>query len=139
MMDYANRIREAESAGKGGAASPRIKVAMIMAGPSGAHMIAGTDSFQADEIRAAGGDPVGPKADKFVPLNPENLLTDNPDFIVFAGKGEPFIQDSRFAGLKAIKAGHVANMDGDVALRKGSRVDKFINGLAKAIGGKGAG
>lgn len=132
---YTDRLYRWMQSAQGSAPSVRPKVALVMAGTGSEHLVAGTDSFQAAEIQASGGTPVGPKAPNFVPMNPEAFIQMDPDFIVFAGKSDTFVKDPRFAGLKAIKNGRYANMLEDVAVRRGGRVDKFVDALSKVIQG----
>ena len=110
-----------------------------MAGNGAEHMIAGTESFQAAEITASGGEAVGPKAPNFVPLNPEQFLASNPDYILFAGKGASFVKDPRFSGMAAIKNSHYADLVEDIAVRRGARVDKFVDAVSKFIAGSNHG
>lgn len=134
MSEYLDKVHQAEELAKG---KDSPTVTLIIPGKGSEHMIAGTESFQADELRASGGTAVGPKGTEFVTLNPETLIQLNPDYIVTAGSPDPFLKDSRFAGLKAVKANHVFGVDQDIALRRGARVDLFITGVSNAIhGGK---
>lgn len=110
----------------------RPKVAMLMPSePGGTPYIAGLKSFQADLLRNAADEPVGPDADKFVQVNPEDLIKMDPDFIITAGDASSFINDARFASLKAIKNKHVVGIASAVLLRAGARVDKAIQAIGK--------
>jgi iron complex transport system substrate-binding protein len=139
MSDYVDRIDVAL-----GSAAPkpttRPKVAIIMPGEGGSAMIAGTKTFEADVFREVGGSPVGPDTDKFVPVNAETLISENPDLIVVpttkatgAHDIQEIVSDPKFKSTNAVKNGHIQAMDEDIVLRRGTRVDHFIEGAYKAV------
>jgi len=129
---YADKMLQERSAdmGKGG---PAPKVALIMPGKGGEHYIAGTKSFQADVIRSSGGTPVGPEAEKFVPIDAEALIQLNPDMIITAGKPDVLIADPRLKSLSAVAKLKVRGINPDLATRMGFRVDKEINLVNRSI------
>ena len=140
--DYMDKVFAETAAAQGQAVEPHRKVAVILPGPNGNNMIAGTTGFLASEIKAAGGDPVGPEADRFVPLTPESLVALNPDVIIVPAttaedtKGAlSVLNDSRYKSVKAIKEKRVRAMLSDVLLRTGARVDLCIRGLGRLING----
>ena len=92
-------------------------------------MIAGVKSFQADVVKAATGQPVGPDAQKFVSLNAESLIAMNPDIILTAGSPDPIYDDARFKSLTAVKKNRVRGVVQDVILRRGVRVPELIENL----------
>lgn len=136
MSSYVDKIYYAEHAAGDYKPNPKPKCALIMPGKGTEHMIDGTDSFQADVIRTCGGEPVGPKGKVFVPLSPETLTSENPDFIITAGDPADFLKDSRFANLKAVKENHVFGILADIVLRRGGRVNVFIAGVSNILQGK---
>lgn len=134
--EYYDKILLERSNATGNSPDPRHKVAVLLPGPNGQHMIMGTKSFLADVVTAAGSVPVGPDSDKFVPLTPEALVSFNPDFIIVPGKdvndasGALLVaRDPRFKNVKAVKEGHIGAVVGDVLLRMGSRIDTCIRGI----------
>jgi ABC-type Fe3+-hydroxamate transport system substrate-binding protein len=131
MSDYVDKINQARASASGMTAHP--KVAVIMPGSGGQHMITGTDSFIADVVKASGGDPVGPKAPRFVPLDPETLISQNPDWIFTSGDEKPFTSDPKFKTLKAVTSKHVVAINSDVLLRRGTRVDGLITAIHNVI------
>ena len=135
MSAYVDNIQKARRMASADPVKPTPKVALIIPGQGSEHMIAGKDSFYADEIRAATGDPVGPPGDKFVPLNAEWLLQQNPDIIFTAGDRSSFMKDARLQGLSAIKNNRVPIADEDVAERHGARVDEFISQIHDTMAG----
>ena len=155
--EYVDKIIAARSAALASAPKPPLKVAIINFG-----YIAGKNSFYADVIRAAGGEPVGPDSNKFEKLNAEALVAMNPQVIVDVND-EAFaefekiatsdsertkrqqkaiinvvrpdlLNDPRFKTLDAIKNRRIASGRPDIVLRRGSRVDIFIADLGAYLG-----
>lgn len=114
------------------APEPRPTVAIIVPSKEG-NLIAATKSFQADLVRCVGGRLVGPDGDKFVPINPEELIKLNPKYVVTAGDSAPFESDPRFASLDAVKNHKITAFDQDVVERAGARVNLFAKNLRRAI------
>ena len=104
---------------------PRAIVAMGGSRP----WVTGTESFQADAVRGAGGEAVGPAGDKFVPVNPEQIMSWKPD-IVFVPDSAG--DDYSSPAWKATKAA-IIRVNPDVLLRPGGRVDHLIDGLAREL------
>lgn len=129
ISDYVDDIESARRTSLADPVQPTPKVALLLPDSSGRHMIAGVNSFQADEIRAATGQPVGPKAEMFVPLNAESLIQMNPDIILTAGSPDPILDDPRFKSLTAVKKNRVRGVLQDVILRRGVRVPLVIEQL----------
>lgn len=123
---YVDKIVAEKKAAEGDPIKPEPKVAVIMPGKGGEHLIAGVKSFQADVVKAAGGTAVGPDSDRFVPVNAEELVQLNPDMIITAGSPDTLMQDARLKSINAIKNVNVRGIDQDVVVRHGSRVDRFI-------------
>jgi iron complex transport system substrate-binding protein len=130
ISDYVDKIEKARSFAAGNAKDPKPKVAVIMPGKGIEHYVAGVGSFQADVVKCAGGEPVGPKMDRFVPLNVELLVQQNPDIIIVAGEVASVVSDPRLQSVKALKDKRVMGVNADFMLRAGSRVDKVIESLA---------
>lgn len=134
--EYYDKIQLEKSNALSSVADPRKKVAVMLPGPNGQHMILGKNAFLADVVAASGGEPVGPDADKFVPLTPEALVSLDPDYIIVPAKNVEdasgallVTKDARFKNVKAVKEGHVRAIVGDVLLRMGSRIDTCIRGI----------
>lgn len=125
-QDFINKIeREVKSAGAD-VLDPKPKAAVILPGSNGKHYIAGVKSFQADIVRIMGAEPVGPDSNKFEPLNPEFLVSQNPAVIYTAGKTAGFTSDTRFAGVDAVKNQRMIGLEQDIVLRRGARIENFI-------------
>lgn len=138
--EYVDKIELERGNANSAAPEPRRKVAVVMPGENGQHMILGKDAFLADVVKAAGGEPAGPAADKFVPLTPETLVSLDPDFIIVPAKDQQdasgavaIAKDPRFKNVKAVKEGHIGALLGDVLLRMGSRLDVSIRGISRII------
>lgn len=133
INDYVEEIRGAMSLAKADPFAKPPKVAVLLPAQGGEHLIAGTRSFQADVVRVAGGEPVGPEAPHFVTVNVESLVTQNPDVIVAAGDAKLLEADPRLAAVSAVKAGRVIRINPDVLLRRGARVQDLIRGVHDAL------
>src|SRR5579862_1441786 len=143
ISDYVDRIRVEEGDAKGDPPQPTPKVAVVMPGGGGSMMIAGTQGFVADVVKICGGDIVGPSTDKFVPLNAETLVSDDPDVILIPTSSKTVnadvpavLNDPKLQSVSAVKNKKVVALDQDVVLREGDRVDKFINAVHLALTAK---
>lgn len=108
-------------------------VAFLMPGQGSEHMIDGTNSFLGDVLKRIGAKPVGPDTKHFVTLNVEDLIKDNPDVIMVAGKPQQIADDPRLAGLKAVKSKHVYGVNPDIALREGARVPALATAMGEIL------
>lgn len=129
MSEYVDQVETAKRASLADPVTPAPKVALLLPGEKSEHMIAGTKSFQADEIRCATGQPVGPDDRKFVKLNAESLIQMNPDIILVAGDPSPILDDPRLKSLTAVKKNRVRGVLADAILRRGVRVPEVITQL----------
>lgn len=137
---YVDKISAAEQASEGDPINPKPKVAVVLVSSTGQHMIAGKGSFQADVIKIAAGEPVGPEGSKFEPLSPEAFVQWNPDCILIGAKQESveklvgvLLRDPRFASVNAIKNKKIVAIDEDMVVRRGGRVDRFIEYVHRQI------
>jgi len=140
---YADRVIASRNSALASPITPTPKVAILMPGIGSPHYIVGNKSFLADAIKSAGGEVVGPDADKFVELSPELLVTQAPTVIVIpASKMDPVgaqkslgavLNDPKLQTVPAVKNHKVFAMDADVLLRRGQRVDKLIDNLHGAF------
>lgn len=134
ISEYVDRIMNAKI---GNTSDSQVKRrVMIVLGGSGEHMVAGTKSLQADMLRWAGFEPVGPNADKFVTVNVESILSESPDAIVVAGDSKFILEDARLKGMTAVAKKRVAEVsDQSLILRAGGRVDTLLQNLRPAVEG----
>lgn len=133
MAEYASLIQGKVNTFKGVPLDPKPKVAVMMAGKGAEHMIAGLGSFQADVVRCAGGEPVGPDAKIFVPVSAETLVRMNPDAIIATGDALAILNDPRLQSIAAIKNKRVGQGNGDIILRRGVRLQFFISEVRSFI------
>lgn len=131
--EYVDKIETEARAAQAEKLNPMPKVAFIMPGSNGQHLIAGTKSFQADVVRVGGGTLVGPDSDRFVPINAEELIQLNPDMILTAGAPDALMSDPRLKSLTAVAKVHVRGMDQDIAVRRGYRVQNLISLVHRAL------
>jgi len=140
MSEYADNILAARNGALADPLPKEQKVAMVMTSDKGLGYVAASGSFQADCGRAAGANIVGPQGNAFLPVNVEAFLQMNPDIIVVAVSRkdadkdiQALLSDPQLQGLNAIKAKRIVPVDGDVLLRRGSRVDKLIDSLHRSL------
>ncbi len=133
INDYVIRLRKNIQASLGEPPPRPITAIMVIPDLSGHHLVAGSKSFQADMVRICGATLLGPDSNKFETLNPEWVLSQNPDWIIVAGTSKDFLADTRFSGLAAVKNSKLFGIDQDVCIRRGMRVEKFIYGTHKMI------
>ncbi len=112
-----------------------VKVAILMGG-GGTYLAAGTDSLQADAVKVSGATLVGPKADRFVPVNPEMLVTQGVDVIILpTSKGTAdkdvasVLADPKLRALKAVQSKKIVAINSDVVLRRGNRIDTLVKSI----------
>ncbi|MEO7454577.1 MAG: helical backbone metal receptor [Fimbriimonadales bacterium] len=107
---------------------PKVMVAMSSTSP----WIAGLGSFQADVIRAAGGELVGPDADRFVATNPESIVQWSPD-ILFVSDDPATFKGATWESTRAGKDGEILQVYADILLRPGADVERLIEAMSKEI------
>lgn len=99
----------------------------VLIGGAGEWMIAGVDSFQADVVRHSGGKPIGPQSKKFETLNVEQFIRDAPEVLLIGSDANQALKDPRFVSLPAVRNKRVFQVDPDVLLRAGWRVNKLMD------------
>lgn len=82
--------------------------------------------------------PAGAAVQDYYQLTPEQLLAADPDVVLLPGSSgyssaDEFTGDSRFAGLTAVKEGHVYLFDDTIVTRPGARIGQGLKILAEAI------
>ena len=130
---YVDKILAERKVAQANGLNPKPRVVLLMAGAGGEHYIAGTKGFHADAIRAAGGEPVGPEQDRYVPIDAEALIKLNPDMILTAGSPDAIVNDPRLKSMSAIAKLKVRGIPQDFATRMGFRVDREINMMGRAL------
>lgn len=133
QMQVSEMVDEAEQARKTAQTdppNPKPKVLVAMGGSK--PWVAGVDSFQADVVRNAGGEPIGPPGDKFVQSNPEQILLWNPD-VVFCSDSPAGYTGAAWSGTTAVKKKRVIQIQPDILLRPGSDVPKLISAMYREL------
>ncbi|MCC6403918.1 MAG: ABC transporter substrate-binding protein [Fimbriimonadaceae bacterium] len=127
--NLADKILSARVNAMSQAQEPRPQVAVLMA--DGSLYAAGKESFIADVVRSAGGDPVGPEGTTFVQTSPEQLLKLAPD-VVFTpnGSGLKLLGNPQLASLPAVKAKQVYEVDDKTLLRVSTRIETLIEPMS---------
>lgn len=123
---YVEKIEASQDSAMQTLGGMRPKVLVVMGGGPGPIYVAGTKGFQADVVRAAGGEPVGPAAERFEPVNAETLVQLAPEVVVTAGEATSAYRDPRLSALGAVRKKAVIAINPDVLLRAGARVDRLI-------------
>lgn len=129
MSEYLDKVYNAAEAAKGSAPEIRPRTAVLM-GSGGRYMSAGTDSFLASLITLSGGEVIGPSGKIFADMSVESLVAADPHIIISNGSAAEIMKDPRFAGTWAVKNNRVVDIEGDVLLRAGGRVEQLIEGLS---------
>jgi len=137
VSDYVDRLMAAKSRAAGAPVTPTPKVAILMGDTPADLMIAGSQTFQADVVRSSGGEPVGPDADRYVPLNVEQLIALAPTAILTTGDAQAVLRDGRLASLPAVRTGRVGQVEPDVMLRRGARVDTLVSQIHRFLAAPG--
>ncbi len=107
---------------------PKVMVAMSASPP----WVAGTGSYQADVVRAAGGEPVGPPTDRFVAFSPESIIKLNPD-IIFVSADVSKFSGPEWEAIRAGKDGEIIQVNEDTLLRTGADLEQLIAAMSKEI------
>lgn len=94
--------------------------------------VAGLGTFQADLLRAAGAEPLGPESRRFEQVSPEQILAWNPRVIIVAGDPNEFV-GSPWDSTDAGKTNAIVGINPDVLLRAGGRVDVALEAIGTEI------
>ncbi|HWP31308.1 MAG TPA: helical backbone metal receptor [Fimbriimonadales bacterium] len=122
-----DEVDEAIARAKSDPIEPKPKVLVAMGGSQ--PWVAGTDSFQADVVRNAGGEYVGPKADKFVQVTPEQIIAWNPDIVFVSDDPSMYYKDKAWSLTEAGKRKRIIGVKANLILRPGARVADLIDSL----------
>ena len=133
LSSFLDKVSAEMTSAKGDPPKPQPTVALILPGTSGRHLIGGTKGLRAESLKVAGGKQIGPDSNRFEPLSPEFLVSQDPDCIIVAGDRATFEKDPRFANLKARRNANVYGLSQDIVLRRGARVDQLIANFHKAL------
>lgn len=108
---------------------------MVLIGQPGSYLAPGTESFWADILRQCGANPAGPAAKAFAPINVEAIIQANPQIIFTStGVGTKVLGDPRLKGVTAVKNKRVYEIETDILVRRGARIDMLVDSIGVAIG-----
>lgn len=107
----------------------------FLIGEPGAYLAPGTSSFWADIAKNCGLKLVGPDAGAFAPFNVEAIIQAAPQFILTSeGVGAKVLADPRLQGIPAVKSRRVFDVNPDILVRRGARVESLVDSINIAIG-----
>lgn len=108
---------------------------MILIGEPGAYLAPGTSSFWADIAKNCGLKLAGPDAGAYAPINVEAIIQAAPEFLLTSeGVGAKALADPRLQGVPAIKNKRVFDINPDILVRRGARIDNLVESINVAIG-----
>jgi len=113
------------------AALPRVRVLMVIGREP--LVVAGPGSYPDALLSIAGGANVA-EGDRPWPVYPvEKAVAANPDLVLDAAVNEPVEGIARLAAILAVRAGRVARLPNDDALRPGPRLVRALDDLFRAL------
>ncbi len=134
ISEYLDKVYAERDAAIGAIGTEKVPTMVLMGSPGAEYMAAGTKTFLIDCVTSAGGQAVGPDADKWVTINAEEIIKLNPSVIFMPDQGAAALEaDPRFVSVKAIKNKRVYELKGDYMLRAGARVNDLIKALSSEI------
>lgn len=108
---------------------------MFLIGQPGSYLAPGSESFWADILRQCGAEPVGASGKAFAPINVEAIIQANPQVIFTSkGVGAKVLADPRLQSVAAVKNRRVYDVETDVLVRRGARVEMLVDSIGVAIG-----
>jgi len=128
----ARSLEEAiERTSRRAAALPRVRVLMVVGREP--LVVAGPGSYPDALLRIAGGANVA-EGNRPWPIYPlEKAVAANPDLVLDAAANEPAEGMARLAAIPAVRAGRVARLPNDDALRPGPRLVRALDDLLRAL------
>jgi ABC-type Fe3+-hydroxamate transport system substrate-binding protein len=122
----ANAARE-----KQGVVQPRVG---LMTGSAGSYLAPGKESLWADLLTQTGSVLVGPPGKIWAPLSTEEIIKQNPQVIITEeGKGGAILRDPALKSVSAVQRRLVYELDSDILLRRGGRLEQLGEVFAAAI------
>jgi ABC-type Fe3+-hydroxamate transport system substrate-binding protein len=111
------------------------KIAVLIGEPTTGLMAQGTNTLLANYTKKAGATFVGPESGKFETVSAEQLITWAPTIIITTKNNAAKIAaDPKLKAVPAMSKGSLLEVDPDILLRNGGRVDDLLEGLAIGIG-----
>lgn len=107
-----------------------LSAMVALGGGSGDYMVAGSGSYQYDLFSNCHLEMQAPEADRFVPVNIEQIIQWNPDMIIATeSTANAIFQDPRLSSLNAVKNKAVLGLSDDLLLRVGVRQDIVVGAI----------
>ncbi len=133
MSEFLDKIQDAQTYNMSKVPAKQPKVIVLMGDGKTEWMAAGLETFQADVVNKSGGVAVGPNSSKFEVVNVEALIGFAPDIILAPNNAAAILKDARLKDVPAIKNKRVADINPDILLRAGSRVNILLQQLGEFI------
>lgn len=131
---YIDKVYGAESVLKGSIAEG-MKITVIIGDSTSGYMIQGQNTLLANFIKESPGEFVGPDSGKFEPVSIEQLIKYDPEIIITQiGDGNKMLANPQLKAVNAVANGHILEVEPDILLRNGGRVDKLLEGIGTGIG-----
>lgn len=130
MSEYLDTVMRERDRAKASVAGKTVR-SLTLIGSTGEYLAPGKSSFLGNLLQDITGSYVGPEGDKYVPMNVESIVRANPTIIFTAGNQQRVLADPRLATVDAVKSRRVLDINSDLLLRVGGRVDILIkDGIA---------
>lgn len=131
---YLDKVYGAKSLLKG-SVSAEMKIAVVIGDATTGYMILGNNSLLGNFIKESEGEFVGPDSGKFESISLEQLIQFNPNIIITQlGAGTKMLQNPQLKPVEAVAKGNILEVEPDILLRNGGRVDQLLEGIATGIG-----
>lgn len=118
-----------------GAMPQGAKICVIIGDSTSGYMVLGKNTLLGNYIKEAGAELMGPDSGRFESVGAEKLLQYNPNIIITPkGVGTKVFNDAQLKSVDAIAKGHVLDVEPDILLREGGRVDVLLESLGTGIG-----
>jgi len=112
-----------------------MKLAVIIGDEVGGFYIAGKNTLLGQYVQQSSGEFLGPDSNKFEPVGIEEILRLDPNIIITQlGDGSKMLKSQKMNPIEAISKRNVLEVEPDVLLRNGGRVDQLLEGIATGIG-----
>lgn len=106
----------------------------LMTGSPGRYLAPGKESLWADVLKQTGSALVGPSGTIWAPLSTEEIIKQNPQVIITEeGKGSAILGDPALKSVAAVQRRLVFELDPDILLRRGGRLELLGEAFAAAL------
>jgi iron complex transport system substrate-binding protein len=135
MSEYMDGIYRAVAEARGSLEQQGLTGARIaiLIGRPGQYLAPGTKSLWGDLTERVGGKLVGGDSSRFEPISLEELVKANPQVIISAGGGKAIYADPALKSVEAIQKKRVYDIEEDVLLRRGARIDQLVEAIGTGL------